>query len=97
LILLGYPLHPPGKHSERRDAHLPSVARPMLFVQGSRDGFGTPTELGPVLEALSPAGDLHVVEGGDHSFKIARKDPTRQQALFSDAYQTIADWIRARR
>jgi predicted alpha/beta-hydrolase family hydrolase len=96
LVLLGYPLHPPGKPAERRDAHLSSVARPMLFVQGSRDAFGTPVELTPVLEALSPAADLHVVEGGDHSFKIGRKDPVRQQALFSDVYRTIAGWIRAR-
>jgi predicted alpha/beta-hydrolase family hydrolase len=34
LVLLGYPLHPPGKPDERRDKHLPAIARPMLFVQG---------------------------------------------------------------
>ena len=42
LVLLGYPLHPPGRPEQRRDAHLPGVGRPMLFVQGSRDSFGTP-------------------------------------------------------
>ena len=45
LVLLGYPLHPPGRPTELRDKHLPAVARPMLFVQGSRDTFGTPAEL----------------------------------------------------
>src|SRR5947207_8086351 len=35
LVLLGYPLHPPGKPAERRDRHLPSIQRPILFVQGS--------------------------------------------------------------
>ena len=49
LVLLGYPLHPPGSPTERRDAHLPAVARPMLFVQGTRDAFGTPAELAPIL------------------------------------------------
>ena len=39
LVLLGYPLHPPGRSSELRAAHLPAIARPMLFVQGSRDTF----------------------------------------------------------
>jgi predicted alpha/beta-hydrolase family hydrolase len=95
LVLLGYPLYPPGRPSERRDAHLPSVGRPMLFVQGSRDAFGTPSELEPVLAALSPQPTLHIVEGGDHSFKIGRKDPARQAALLSDAHRTIVEWTRA--
>ena len=49
LVLLGYPLHPPGRPTERRDKHLPAIARPMLFVQGTRDAFGTPDELAPIL------------------------------------------------
>src|SRR5262249_21487579 len=72
IVLLGYPLHPPGKPTERRDAHLASVGRPMLFVQGSRDAFGTPDELSPILEKLKPKPALHVVEGGDHSFKATK-------------------------
>jgi len=67
----------------------------MLFVQGSRDTFGTPGELEPVLAGLSPRGVLHVVDGGDHSFKIGRKDPARQAAVFDDVEQTIVGWIRA--
>ena len=95
LVLLGYPLHPPGRPADRRDAHLPDVGRPMLFVQGSRDGFGTPAELGPILDALSPSPTLFPVEGGDHSFKVSR-NPERQQAVYADVQQTIAGWIRAR-
>lgn len=72
LVFLGYPLHPPGRPDERRDAHLPAVAVPMLFVQGSRDAFGTPDELRPVLDALGSRAELLVVEHGDHSFVIAR-------------------------
>ena len=53
LVLLGYPLHPPGRPDKRRDTHLPDV-RPMLFVQGSRDAFGTPEELAPVAAAMPP-------------------------------------------
>jgi predicted alpha/beta-hydrolase family hydrolase len=40
LILLGYPLHPPGRPDQRRDRHLPDIERPMLFVHGTRDPFG---------------------------------------------------------
>ena len=95
LVLLGYPLHPPGQPEKRRDAHLPSVRRPMLFVQGSRDTFGTPGELEPLLARLSPAPVLHVVAGGDHSFKLSRKDPVRQAEVYSQIQRTIADWIKA--
>jgi predicted alpha/beta-hydrolase family hydrolase len=94
LVLLGYPLHPPGRPAERRDAHLPAVGRPMLFVQGSRDAFGTPNELAPVLAPLIPPTALHVVAGGDHSLKVSTRDPARQTAVYDDVQHTIVGWIR---
>ena len=93
LVLLGYPLHPPGQPEKLRDAHLPSVRRPMLFVQGSRDTFGTPGELEPVLARVTPAPVLHVIDGGDHSFKLGRKDPVRQQEIYTGIQQAIVRWI----
>jgi predicted alpha/beta-hydrolase family hydrolase len=95
LVLLGYPLHPPGRPAERRDKQLPAIARPMLFVQGARDAFGTPAELGPVLAPLRPEATLHVVTGGDHSFKLGRKDPAAQTAAYDDVQRTIAEWIQS--
>jgi predicted alpha/beta-hydrolase family hydrolase len=92
LVLLGYPLHPPGRPEQRRDAHLPQVGHPMLFVQGSRDAFGTPGELTPVLHPLGDA-TLYIVEGGDHSFALARKDPERQARVYADVQEKIAGWI----
>ena len=94
LVLLGYPLHPPGKPAERRDKHLPSVSRPMLFVQGTRDAFGTPDELTP-LQTLDPAPMLYPVDQGDHSFKLSRRDPAAQAAIYSGIQRAIADWVRA--
>ena len=93
LVLLGYPLHPPGQPQKLRDAHLPSVRRPMLFVQGSRDAFGTPDELSPILARLTPPPALYVIEGGDHSIKLGRKDPVRQEAIYTGIQQTIVRWI----
>ena len=95
LVLLGYPLHPPGKAAERRDKHLPSIARPMLFVQGSRDAFGTPDELAQAIGALQPAPTLHAVAQGDHSFKVPRKDPAAQAAIYADLQRVIAAWLRS--
>jgi predicted alpha/beta-hydrolase family hydrolase len=93
LVLLGYPLHPPGRPAERRDAHLPGIARPMLIVQGERDGFGTPPEFEAVLSRMSLRPALHVVGGGDHSFKVARAGTAGQQAVHDEVQRTIAKWI----
>jgi predicted alpha/beta-hydrolase family hydrolase len=73
LVLLGYPLHPPGRPDKLRAAHLPGVRSPMLFVQGSRDAFGTPEELSPILAPLAERGTrLFVVQGGDHSLSLRK-------------------------
>jgi predicted alpha/beta-hydrolase family hydrolase len=94
LVLLGYPLHPPGRPAMLRAAHLPAIGRPMLFVQGSRDNFGTPSELNPILAGLSPPPALHVVAGGDHSLKVSR-DPQVQAAIYDHVQRTIVRWIQA--
>jgi predicted alpha/beta-hydrolase family hydrolase len=93
LVLLGYPLHPPGKPSERRDKHLPAIARPMLFVQGTRDAFGTPGELAPILGAITPTPLVHVVAQGDHSFKLSRKDPAAQAKIYGEAQRAIVTFV----
>jgi predicted alpha/beta-hydrolase family hydrolase len=99
LVLLGYPLHPPGRPDKRRDAHLPALGRPSLFVQGSRDTFGTPEELRPILDTILPRPTLHVVEGGDHSLKVPRAgagSPGRMSQAETDAalQHAIVTWIR---
>jgi len=94
LVLLGYPLHPPGRPAVMRAAHLPAIRRPMLFVQGSRDNFGTPSELNPIVAGLSPPPTLHVVAGGDHSLKVSR-DPQAQAAVYDDVQRTIVRWIQS--
>jgi len=93
IVLLGYPLHPPGKPDARRDSHLPDITSPMLFIQGSRDAFGTPAELEPVVRTLRAPAAVHEVTGGDHSFK-ASSNASRQAAVFDDVQRTIVKWMR---
>ena len=88
VVLLGYPLHPPGRPQQRRDAHLPSIALPMLFVQGSRDTFGTAADISALLPSLQRA-TLHEVAGGDHSFKTPGRTDTLDPIM-----DTVAEWIR---
>jgi hypothetical protein len=94
LVFLGYPLHPPGRPDRLRSAHLRDVKAPMLFVQGSRDAFGTPAELQPIISELEPAADLFVVEGGDHSFKVPKSAGVKQQEVYRAMQDRIETWLR---
>lgn len=91
LVLLGYPLHPPGRPDQRRDAHLPDVRRPVLFIQGSRDAFGTPQELTPVAATMAPPAVLLVVQGGDHSFKVSKT--ADQAGVYTTVQRAIVEWM----
>jgi predicted alpha/beta-hydrolase family hydrolase len=84
LALMSYPLHPPGKPERLRTAHLPLVRAPMLFIQGSRDPFGTPDELSSVVGSLGANARLFVVKGGDHSLSVRGQPPDETMASISD-------------
>ena len=70
LVFFGYPLHAPGRSDQPRDAHLPSVRVPMLFVEGTNDALANFVLIQALVARLSPLARLHVVEGGDHSFRV---------------------------
>lgn len=72
LVFLGYPLHPPGKETQLRDAHLPQVPAPMLFLQGTRDEFARWELIEAVTGRLAPRAELVRLEGADHSYKGAK-------------------------
>ncbi|GEL93920.1 alpha/beta hydrolase family protein [Cellulomonas composti] len=63
LVLLSYPLHPPGKPENLRIAHLPDIDVPVLAVSGRTDPFGTPDELARELAALGGPWHLELVTG----------------------------------
>ena len=83
LILLGYPLHPPGKPERIRDAHQTRVNVPMLFSQGTRDTFAIPDLLHSTIASL-PTATLVEIEGGDHSFKVPGRAPAEVMAHLID-------------
>ena len=91
LVFLGYPLHPPGKPQQRRDAHLPAIAAPMLFVQGTRDAFGTADEIRELLPTLQRA-TLHEIAGGDHSFKVSGRGAPKPDAVLAGILDTVRSW-----
>ncbi len=69
LVLISYPLHPPGRPDKLRTEHLPRLGVPCLFLHGTKDAFGTPEELA-AHSAVIPGPVTHVwIEGGTHELK----------------------------
>jgi len=94
-VLLGYPLHPPGKPGQPRVEHLPRIAVPVLIVQGDHDAFGTPEEVKPAFASLGTRATLHVVEGGDHSLRVPRSARISQQDVYNRVLDVTAAWIQS--
>jgi hypothetical protein len=69
LVLVSYPLHPPGRPEKSRTDHLGSLMVPCLFISGTRDAFGTPEELESATMAI-PGPVTHIwIDGGDHGLR----------------------------
>jgi uncharacterized protein len=83
LVLISYPLHPPGKPDSLRVEHLPRLTVPCLFIHGTRDPFGSPAELQQWTATIPGSVTHHWIEGRGHDLKG------------SDAViaATVAEWI----
>ncbi len=93
LILYGYPLHPPGKPEKLRSAHLAAITCPMLFFQGTRDALCRLDILKAVLQGLDPVPELHVIDGGDHSFKVLKRLQRSEQSVWEEIARHSSAWI----
>jgi uncharacterized protein len=92
LVFLGFPLHAPGRPSDTRAEHLSRVEVPMLFLQGTRDDFADLKLLKPVIERLGKLATLHLVDGGDHSFKVQKRSGRTDADVMVEVVDTIVNW-----
>lgn len=92
LVFLGFPLHAPGKRGVERAKHLSDVDLPMLFLQGTRDTFAGLDLLEPVIAGLAPRATMHIVEGGDHSFKVLKRSGRTPEEVIAELVEAIATW-----
>ncbi len=83
LVLISYPLHPPGRPERLRVEHFPSLRLPCLFVSGRRDAFATPEELERETAAI-PGPVTHQFVDGDHSLR-------KSEAEVADI---VAEWVK---
>ncbi len=83
LVMVSYPLHPPGRPESLRTAHFGRLDVPCLFVSGSRDAFATAEELERETAAIPGPVEVHVLDGGDHG--LARREGV--------VAGVVADWL----
>jgi predicted alpha/beta-hydrolase family hydrolase len=93
LVLLGYPLHPPGKATQLRVEHFPRLRMPALFVSGTRDAFGTPDELRRETKKLRGPVSFHWIETGDHGFKPLKSSGLTVNAVLADVASAVVAFV----
>ena len=99
VICLGYPLCAMGDLSKQRDEVLRSSATPILFIQGTRDALCPLDLLENVRAAMKAPNVLHLVEGGDHSLVVTKRElkavNETQEEVDRRIFETIARFVRS--
>jgi predicted alpha/beta-hydrolase family hydrolase len=93
LVFFAFPLHPAGKPSTERAAHLAEVAVPMLFLQGTNDALAELELLRPVVASLGEGATLHLAEAADHSFHAPARSGRKDSEVMDEILDTAAGWM----
>jgi predicted alpha/beta-hydrolase family hydrolase len=94
LVFLGFPLHPAGKPSDERAAHLADVAVPMLFLQGTRDELADLDLLQPLVARLGARATLATFADADHSFHVPARSGRKDAQVLADVLDRASEWMR---
>ena len=93
LLLLAYPLHPPGKPDQLRDAHLPAIKVPVICFNGTRDPFCTPELMEAVLKRVKADWDMYWIEGPDHSFHVLKSSGRTDGQVLDEIGGASEAWV----
>jgi predicted alpha/beta-hydrolase family hydrolase len=94
LVFFAFPLHPAGKPSSERGAHLLDVAIPMLFLQGTNDALAALDLLRPVVAKLGERATLKLIDGADHSFHVPAKSGRKDAEVLAEVLDAAAAWMK---
>jgi uncharacterized protein len=95
LVFLGFPLHPAGKPSDERAAHLLDVHIPMLFLQGTRDELADLSLLQAVAARLGSRATLKLFDEADHSFHVPARTGRKDADVMAEMADLVAAWVEA--
>jgi predicted alpha/beta-hydrolase family hydrolase len=93
LLLLAYPLHPPGRPQQLRSAHLPAITVPVLCINGTRDDFCTPSLMKDVLTTVGPNWRMHWIDGADHSFHVLKSSGRTDAQVLQEIGAVTSEWL----
>jgi predicted alpha/beta-hydrolase family hydrolase len=93
LVFLGFPLHPAGKPSDERAAHLFTVQIPMLFLQGTRDALADLQLMQALAGGLGARATIKLFQDADHSFHVPARTGRKDSEVVAEMSDTLADWI----
>jgi predicted alpha/beta-hydrolase family hydrolase len=93
LVLLGYPLHPPGNATQLRVEHFARLRMPALFVSGTRDAFGAPDELKRETKKIRGRVSFHWIESADHGFKPLKSSGLTVDGALADAAAAVVAFV----
>ncbi|MCZ8257137.1 MAG: dienelactone hydrolase family protein [Polaromonas sp.] len=96
ILLVGFPLHPAGKPSTERAAHLADVKLPMLFLQGTRDALADLALITQTTASLGKKATLHIVDGADHAFHVLVRSGRNDAQVREELLDTMAAWMAER-
>ena len=94
LLLFAYPLHPAGKPEKLRDAHLASIAAPVLCFNGTRDALCRQDLMEAVVARLPRTWTMHWLEGADHSFHVLKSSGRSDADVIAEIAQVTRGWLR---
>src|SRR5260370_36298962 len=95
LLLLSYPLHAPGKPEQLRTQHFFHLQTPALFVEGTRDPFGSLQEIGQALRLIPATTKMLAVEGAGHD--LGFKGKSRREGVLPKGLEEFQDFLPERR
>ncbi len=93
LVFLGFPLHPAGRPSDERAAHLFAVQIPMLFIQGARDALADLQLLQALVGELGSRATLKLFADADHSFHVSARTGRKDSEIMAELLDALAGWI----
>ena len=97
LVFVGFPLHPAGKPSDERAAHLSDVAVPMLFLQGTRDELADTGFAAGAGGALGKRATLQLFADADHSFHVPARSGRKDAEVMEEMLDRWGRGWRVRR
>jgi predicted alpha/beta-hydrolase family hydrolase len=93
LVFLGFPLHPAGRPSDERGAHLFAVQIPMLFMQGTRDQLAELQLMQTLSVKLGARATLKLFQDADHSFHVPARTGRTDSEVLAETADAFAGWI----